>query len=88
MAVTSAHQSPLRSNSTVSTGNLQTPLTSNVLPNENREYAAAAVDSRDASSHHSNQTGLGPQEQQQQWSPASTNEWSDGDGVEDPEAEE
>lgn len=91
-AITSTHQTPLRSTTTVSTSNRQTPLTSNILPNENRGYSAAAaaadVDSRDASSHHSNRTGLGPQEQQQQWSPTSTNEWGDGDGVEDPEAEE
>jgi hypothetical protein len=89
--VTSTHQSPLRSTSTVSTSNLQTPLTSNVLPKENRGYAAGAaaaaaaaaavdVDSRDASSHHSNRTNLGPA---QQWSPISNNEWSDGDSTED-----
>jgi hypothetical protein len=45
------------------------------------------VDSRDASSHHSNRTGLGPTEQES-WSPASSNEWGDGDGEEDSEAEE
>lgn len=84
MAVTSAHQSPLRSTSTVSTRNLQTPLTSNVLPNENREYAAAAVDSRDASSHHSNRTDLGPEQQDEWSSSASSNE----SRVEDSEEEE
>jgi len=88
MAVTSAHQSPLRSTSTVSTRNLQTPLTSNVLPNENREYAAAAVDSRDASSHHSNRTDLGPEQQDEWSSSASSNESGVEDGAEDSREEE
>ena len=71
-AITRTHQTPLRSTSTVSSSsNLQTPLTLNILPGY---AAAAAVDSRDASSHHSNRTGLGPTEQEL-WSPASSNEW-------------
>ena len=91
-AITRTHQTPLRSTSTVSSSsNLQTPLTSNILPGYAAAAAAAAaadVDSCAASSHHSNRTGLGPTEQKS-WSPASSNEWGDGDGVtEDSEAEE
>ncbi len=48
-------QTPLRSTSTVSTSNLQTPLMLNIFTNDNRY----AVDSHDFSSHHSNLTDLG-----------------------------
>jgi len=49
-------ETPLRSTSTVSTSNLQTPLMSNIFINDN----TYAVVSHDFSSHRSNLTDLGP----------------------------
>ena len=49
-------ETPLRSTSTVSTSDLQTPLMSNIFTNDN----TYAVDSHDFSSHRSNLTDLGP----------------------------
>lgn len=54
-------QTPLRSTSTVSTSNLQTPLTSNIFTNDNRY----AVDSCDFSSHRSNLTDVGGEQPSQ-----------------------
>jgi hypothetical protein len=48
-------ETPLRSTSTVSTSNLQTPLMSNIFTNDN----TYSVDSHDFSSHRSNLTDLG-----------------------------
>jgi len=72
-------QTPLRSTSTVSTSNLQTPLMLNIFTNDNRY----AVDSHDFSSHCSNLTDLGGEQQ----SPSASNPPTNTDAVGENEEE-